>query len=253
LKELGATTTINGSLSTPRSGVGTCSAGNVTALTSTGGATVTDGITQLSQAVSYPTPPDPSPLPPTTNQSFSKNSGCPAGVSYCTAQAGVGETIHPPTATTEVTLGNVNISGGATLHLSAGIYIVNSISMTGSSSIVLDGTGPVIFKVAGVNQTTPIDLTGGTISNSTYQPQALQFLYGGTGNVKLSGGTASSALVYAPNASVSFTGGADFYGAVVAGKITDMGGASIHYDQNLNNSATTAGNPVMEAFNWQSY
>ena len=43
LDENGATTTINGSLSTPRSGVGACSANNVTALSQSGPATVTGG------------------------------------------------------------------------------------------------------------------------------------------------------------------------------------------------------------------
>ena len=90
LDELGATTSIAGSLSTPRSGVGACSENNVTALTQTSGATVTGGITQLSQPVSFPTPPAPSPLPPETNQGFTKNGGCPAGVTFCTAQPGQG-------------------------------------------------------------------------------------------------------------------------------------------------------------------
>src|SRR5262249_32804739 len=109
LDELGATTAIQGTLSTPRSGVGTCSAANVTALTQTNGATVTGGIVQLSQAVNYPTPPDPSPLPPTTPMGFSKNSGCPAGISDCTDQAGTGQTIHPASSTTVVNLGNVTV------------------------------------------------------------------------------------------------------------------------------------------------
>jgi Tfp pilus assembly protein PilX len=58
--------TINGTLSTPRSGVGACSAGNITALTQSGGAAVTGGIVNLPQEVLYPTPDLPNPLPPTT-------------------------------------------------------------------------------------------------------------------------------------------------------------------------------------------
>src|SRR5262249_25977749 len=153
----------------------------------------------------------------------------------CTAQAGVGETIHPATSTTVGSLGNATVSGGAVLHLGAGIYIVNSLSMTGNAQIIVD-SGPVVFKVAGVGQTTPIDLAGGTLSNTTYSPSNLQFIYGGNGDVKLNGGSGSSALVYAPNAGVTFSGGADLYGAVVAGMIKDMGGMSIHYDRNLQNS-----------------
>src|SRR5262245_29168879 len=121
LNELGTGTTINGTLSTPRTGVGTCAAGAVTALTSSGGATITDGLVELSQAVNYPTPPAISPLPPVTTDNVQKNSGClPGVVAYCSAQPGVGSTIHPMGAT--VTLGNVRVEGGAVLHLGAGTY-----------------------------------------------------------------------------------------------------------------------------------
>ena len=76
LTETGNKTTINGTLYTPRTGVGNCSSNNITAWTDNGNATVTGGVAQLPQAVTL-TPPDaPNPLPPTTNQNFDKNSGC---------------------------------------------------------------------------------------------------------------------------------------------------------------------------------
>ena len=243
---------IAGTLSTPRSGVGACSAANVTALTGNL-AGVTGGIVQLSQAIAYPTPPAPNPLPPTTAISFSKNGGCPAGAgAYCSASAN-GATFTPPTATTVVTLGNVSANAQAVLHLSAGIYVVNSLSLASQVEIVLDGPGPVIFQIAGVGVATPLDMTGGSLTNATFNPTQLQFVYGGTGNVKLAGGSTSAALLYAPQATVTITGNNDFYGAVVAGKVTDMGVAAIHYDRSLQNSATTAGNPMMDEFNWRSY
>jgi Tfp pilus assembly protein PilX len=251
LDELG-NSTIAGTLSTPRSGVGLCSANNVTALTGNL-AGVTGGIVQLSQAITYPTPPAPSPLPPTTGINFSKNGGCPAGAGpYCSASAN-GATFTPPSASTVVTLGNVSATAQAVLHLSAGIYVVNSISLASQVEIVVDGPGPVIFQVAGVGVTTPIDMTGGSTTNTTFNPSALQFIYGGTGAVKLAGGSSSAALLYAPLATVTVTGNNDFYGAVVAGKVTDMGVAAIHYDRSLQNTATTAGNPMMDEFNWKSY
>jgi len=243
---------IAGTLSTPRSGVGACSAANVTALTGNL-AGVSGGIVQLSQAIAYPTPPAPNPLPPTTAISFSKNGGCPAGAgAYCSASAN-GATFTPPTATTVVTLGNVSANAQAVLHLSAGIYVVNSLSLASQVEIVLDGPGPVIFQIAGVGVATPLDMTGGSLTNATFNPTQLQFVYGGTGNVKLAGGATSAALLYAPQATVTITGNNDFYGAVVAGKVTDMGVAAIHYDRSLQNSATTAGNPMMDEFNWRSY
>jgi len=251
LDELG-NSAIAGTLSTPRSGVGLCSANNVTALTGNL-AGVTGGIVQLSQAIAYPTPPAPSPLPPTTSIGFTKTGGCPAGAgAYCSASLH-GATFAPPSASTVVTLGNVSAGSQTVLHLSAGTYVVNSLSLGAQVEIVLDGPGPVIFQIAGVGVTTPLDMTGGSLTNATYNPTALQFIYGGTGAVKLAGGSASAALLYAPQATVTIVGNADFYGAVVAGKVTDMGVAAIHYDRSLQNSATTAGNPMMDEFNWKSY
>ena len=258
LTELGNTTVIHGSLSTPRTGVGNCTTNNVTGLTQTGGATVDDDMIQLPQTVTYPTPPAPNPMPPTTNMQFQKNSGCPTGVSYCTAQSGVGATITPPSSTTEVTLGDVSVTGGAALHLSAGIYIVNSLSFAGNSTIVLDGAGPVIFKVGGLANngnplTTAVDFTGGSLVNNTYEPSKFQLLYHGTSNVKLAGGASNSMLVYAPNAAASFTGNSDFYGAVVSNQVTDMGGVHLHYDRRLSTEQLVAGNFTMGSFTWKSY
>jgi hypothetical protein len=258
LTELGSTTAIHGSLSTPRTGVGNCTDNNITGLTQTGGATVDDGMIQLPQTVTYPSPGAPNPLPPTTNMQFQTNSGCPTGVDYCTAQAGIGATITPPSASTVVTLGDVSVTGGAALHLSAGTYVVNSLSFAGNSSIVLDGTGPVIFKVAGLANsgnplTTAVDFTGGSITNASYNPSAFQILYDGPSNVKLAGGSSSAALVYAPSASVSFVGSSDFYGAVVSNKVTDMGGVQLHYDRSLQTDMLVAGNFTMGSFTWKSY
>jgi hypothetical protein len=258
LTELGNTTTIRGSLSTPRTGVGNCTDNNITGLTQTGGATIDDGMIQLPQTVTYPTPPAPNPMPPTTNMQFQKNSGCPTGVSYCTAQSGVGATITPPSASTEVTLGDVSVTGGAALHLSAGTYIVNSLSFAGNSSIVLDGAGPVIFKIGGLANngnplTTAVDFTGGSLVNNSFEPSKVQILYHGTSNIKLAGGASNAALVYAPNASASFTGNSDFYGAVVSNKVTDMGGVHLHYDRRLSTEQLVAGNFTMGSFTWKSY
>jgi hypothetical protein len=263
LTGVGNTTIVNGSLSTPRSGVGNCTNGNITAA-DLNGATIGGGLIQLPQPVPTPLPPAVNPLPPTNNYQFSKVSGCPGGLGapLCVpnnAAGNEGATLTPETAAScgcanpaPLVMGNVSVTAGAKLHLKAGTYVVNSLSFAGNSELVLD-SGPVIFKVAGQNQTTPIDFTGGTISNSTYDPSLMQFFYDGTGKIKLTGGSSSAAVVYAPSSSASFSGGSDFYGAVVAGVITDMGGARIHYDRRLSLNALTVGNPVMSAFSWSSF
>ena len=241
---------IHGSLSTPRTGVGSCGGGTVTATSAT--AQIDGGITALSQPITFPTPPAPSPLPPTTNDSIQKNSGCPAGVSYCAANPGEGVTITPPTASTVVTLGNVNVSGGAIMHLSAGVYVVNSLSLTGGSTIVVD-SGPVVFKVAGVGETTPINLGGGVVSNPSYKPSDLQLIYGGTGTINLTGNSATAALVMAPNAAAQLNGTGDFYGAVITKTVSGGGNSAIHYDRSLMKFAIMQGNPILHQFTWSSY
>ena len=246
----GNNSVINGSLSTPRSGVGNCSSGTVTAADA--GANVTGGINQLSQPVTYSTPPQPNPLPPTTATDFKKTTGCPAGVTYC-APSTDGATITPPSASTVVTMGDVLMNAGSVLHLSAGTYVVNSITMNGGATIVIDGAGPVVFKVAGVGQTTPVDFSGGAISNPSFDPTAMQVYYGGTGAVKLTGGSDTSGLVVAPNSNVSISGGGDFFGSVIAGTVSGTGGAVIHYDRSLSRRQITQGNPLLHQFTWKNY
>jgi hypothetical protein len=241
---------IHGSLSTPRTGVGNCAAGAVTAADSI--ASIDGGLTALSQPITFPTPPAPSPLPPTTNDSIGKNTGCPALVLFCVPNPGAGITIIPPTPSTVITLGNVSVNGGATMHLSAGVYVVNSIELSGGSNIVVD-SGPVVFKVAGVGDTTPIDLSGGGITNTSYTPSNMQFIYGGTGTISLTGSSAISATVMAPNAPAVLNGTGDFYGAIITSTVSGGGNAAIHYDRNLAKQAVTQGNPVLHQFSWNSY
>ena len=251
LTEVGSTTIIHGSLSTPRAGVGACSVQNVTALTQNGGATVSDGLVQLSQPITYPTPTVPTGVP-TTSASFTQNGGCPAGVSYCTVTPN-GATITPPSSTSTVTLGNVSTNGNSVLHLNAGIYNINSITTNGSSILQID-SGPVIFNVVGSGQSTPITINGGALVNQTgFIPQNVQFIYAGNGTVKVNGGSKTAALFYAPNATGTLTGNGAVYGALVMRYITDMGGANIHYDRHLNQSMVTAGNWALSAFTWKAY
>ena len=255
LTESGATTTINGTLSTPRSGVGNCTAANVTAETLVGGATVSEGLVQLPQPITLPTPAAITPAPPTTSDSVNGSASCPGAVPYCTENAGAVLTFSPPTPTTVVSAGNLSVSAGVVVHLNAGIYEVNSINISGNAQIVVD-SGPVIFRVAGAgfnDNQYPIDFLGGSISNPSLDPQNLQFVYGGTARVRMSGGTDASALIYAPNAEASITGGAHFYGSVVANKVTDMGGAAIHYDRRLQRTALTSGNPTVTTFSWNTF
>jgi len=97
------------------------------------------------------------------------------------------------------------------------------------------------------------DLVGGFLTNTSLKPGKLQIQYAGTGEIKLGGGSQSSALVYAPNAAFSFNGGGDFYGAVVSKTVTDLGNSKIHVDRNLSQQFSAVGNSMMSSFSWKKY
>ena len=254
----GNPTTINGTLSTPRSGVGKCSSGSVTAWTSSSG-TVTGGLVELPQTLVYPTPT----IPPAGTVDITTNTSCPA-VATMTATGGVCATsgsgptsimtIAPALANGTVSLGNLTLTGGTNLHLSAGTYNINSVTETGSTALILDST-PVIFNVTGTNYTTPVTLTGGGLVNTSgnFNPQTFEILYAGTGTIKLAGGANAVGLVYAPNAQYTFVGGSDWYGAVIGKDMTDMGGTAIHYDRELGKTALTVGPWMLDSFSWKKY
>jgi hypothetical protein len=229
---------IYGTLSSPRVGVGACSDGNVNALSSSGGATVNGhnppqpgDILQLPQAVVLPSP------------------TVPAGVPT-TAYDGNNQVLL-----NGATVGNVTVNANKTLTLGAPGVVstinMNSLTINGNATIVILGT--VILNVVGSGQTTPIDFTGGSVSNSSFDPTTFQVMYAGTGSVKLNGGAHTTAMVYAPNAAVSLNGGGDFYGSVVGATVDDMGGARIHYDRRLSSEFYVVGNAMMSSFTWKKY
>jgi hypothetical protein len=57
----------------------------------------------------------------------------------------------------------------------------------------------------------------------------------------LSGGSGSTAIVYASNAYINISGGGDWYGAMIASNVNDSGGSAIHYDTALQNSFPLSG------------
>jgi Tfp pilus assembly protein PilX len=244
LDENGGPTVVHGSLSTPRSGIGACSTGAVTALTLSGSSPPTDGIVELPQPVTYPTPAVPSP-PPTGDLTVGNSQHItltPAGT--------------PPTTN----LGNVTIKGE--LRLNAGTYNINSLTMNGGGELMI--LGAVVMNVAGYNTAgnassgqmgTPIDMTGGSMSaNGSFDPSLFQITYAGTGNIKMAGGSDNVGLLYAPNATVqNQSAGADWYGAVIARRVTDAGHATIHWDRRLSTSALTLGAWMMNSFTWRRF
>jgi len=242
LDENGGPTIIQGSLSTPRSGVGACATGAVTALTLSGSSAPTQGIIELPQPVSYPTPDVPNPAP--------------SGDFAVPKNGGGNDIVKVPGS-----YGNIDLKG--TLHLTTGTYNINSLDMDAGATLVID-SGPVVLNIAGYatagnaasgQMATPFDMTGGSLTTmAALDPSMFQITYAGTGNIKMAGGSKSAGLLYAPNATVqNNSANAEWYGAVIARRVTDAGHAVIHYDRRLQNSALTVGPWMMDSFSWRRF
>ncbi|MCU1342243.1 MAG: hypothetical protein JWN92_1666 [Candidatus Acidoferrum typicum] len=272
----GSTTTINGNLYTPLTGVSQqgCSATNMDAFTGSG--SLNGSIAPLPQNISYPTPVIPT-NPSTLDVSLTDGT-CPTGTSAipgCLALAAYPHDIYLPPGNYR----NISISGQTRLHFSQGIYNINTFKESGNNTgVYIDetgcaapcgtvgfdltpGSGPVVLKVTGndssgnpvASGTDVVTLTGNSVQNPSLSPNNFQILYAGVGNVALAGSSASAGLVYAPNATYAFTGGSDWYGAVVGNALKDMGGTAVHYDRNLRKSGYTIGNWMLDSFTWSKY
>jgi hypothetical protein len=255
MTESGSGTTVKGSLSTPRTGVGNCKNGAITALDQNGNAQVTAGVVKLSQTVDYPLPDLPTVVPPTTTLTINGGTTCLtvllAGALCTTTNPGSVVTLDP-LLNIPMTLGNIHVTASATLAFKAGTYNINSIKLTGNATIKIV-SGPVIFNVAGAGETTPVDLAGGGVTNPSFMSRDFRILYAGTGQLKLTGGTTTAASVYAPKAAIDMAGGAHFYGSVVGASIGLSGGMKFHVDRGLLNEFFTIGAQMMSLFSWKEY
>jgi RHS repeat-associated protein len=219
---------VNGSIAALNTAVGSCLNG-APGISLSGGAKATAGYLNLSAAPSFLNP------PPVTagsqDLSFTKNA-----------------TLLPGNYR------NIAVSGGATLTLSPGTYNINSISLSGNSILTFSPSGRVLITVAGNGVPAAINFSGGTIVNPSGIPLNLQFLYGGSLPTMISGGSASYAVVYAPNSSASLSGGSDWFGAIVARTLNDSGGTAIHYDRSLATlpTITAAVTPAPNAAGWNN-
>ena len=165
------------------------------------------------------------------------------------------ETYPSPTGLFYYDVSSISLSGAPSkvLNIGAGCDIVIRISAgTGSTGVSVSGNAS-IKVLAGASlelyAQAHISIGGRGIANSN-DPEAFM-LYStrpvgaaGSQNISVSGNGQLSAVVYAPNTSVSMNGGGssgNVYGAVVADSITVTGGSEFHYDEAL--AAMTTGNP----------
>jgi hypothetical protein len=204
----GSSTNVNGTISTYLpANLGSCPTSGVTTTGSPGIGT----LTQLAAPYLPPVPPLPNPLPPQTNVTLRNTSIPPGSYGNVTIQ------------------GTVTLTGGTVANPT--VYTLNSLNFNGNANLIINGA--VVINLAGVNQSTVLDMTGGSFVNNSYIPSNFLINYGGTGNMKVAGGTGAYAIINAPNSAISFHGGSDFYGAAVGRTIDDQGGTNLAWDTSL--------------------
>jgi type II secretory pathway pseudopilin PulG len=203
-------TNIHGNIYTgDPTGVGPCPANGLTVSGSPAYSGMAGGLAPPPIAV----PPMPNPLPPTTAQTYRGAQSLPAG-----AYGNV------------VIKGPTTLVGGASANNPA-IFTMNSLALNGGGTLTI--TGYVVLNLAGVGQSTVLDLSGGGFANMSYDPRAFIINYGGTDNIYIGGGGQAYAEIDAPNAAITFRGGSDFYGQAIGRTIDDRGGTNFYWDTSL--------------------
>lgn len=264
--DISGNVTIHGMLDTPRTGVGNCTAGNVTAESVSGAkATVDQGYVSLPQTRTLADPAAPNPMPGTTSLQIKSSTSCLldiqpylTGGAVCTGGGGT-FTIYGNGGT--IALPNVSIQGGSLTFAAGTGYStvnvnVNSISLSGNAVVGASTGTSIVMNVAGQgigSSGTVLDFTGGSLSTGSFDPMKFQILYAGTSNLKMTGNSGSSALVYAPQAQFTMSGTTDFYGAIISNKFQDTGGATVHYDRGLSSKLPTVSNYALTGFTWKKY
>jgi hypothetical protein len=187
-----------------------------------------------------------SPFPQTTGVS-------PATSSPCMDSTCDGTSAHP------YEISSISMSGGGgggnapRLELVGGssplnpvYYDIDSLSETQGE---VDVSGYVIINIKSNLSIGGLGISNG-VSNSI-PPESVVINYAGTNGVSISGNGAISALLNAPNATVSLGGGGSggyFVGAVQANNVSVQGGYPVHYDVQLGQVGGTMGVIVTSAY-----
>lgn len=261
---LGGTVDIYGNLSTPRTGVGSCEEGAITALEDPHD-NLHGEIIQLPQPKIYPTPviEDPGSVPDLDLSSINNQAECDAKMApftgwACTAGTGAynGYWVIAPAASAPLNVNNLTIGSNTNIVIggasNANVVVnANSFYTAGNTSLAITN-GTTTMKLRGVGVDPVMDMQG-NFSTTAFDPTKLQIMYAGTGEIKLRGSNELAATIYAPNGFVDMASGYDVYGSILAHKYKNSGGATVHYDTALASKYFMISNPFMSTFTWKKY
>jgi hypothetical protein len=158
----------------------------------------------------------------------------------------------PTAPSNAVDLGTISLSGNRTMTLTAGSYIVSSISITGNGQLMIDSSnGPVNIYVQGGGSAAGINIGGNGIMNGA-TPANLRIWYGGTGDTHIAGNGSFTGVIYAPNSNVSINGNGQEFGAVVGNSVNFNGNGTFHYDRSLSTNQQLMWNPPLTVTTYQN-
>lgn len=183
--------------------------------------------------------PAPNPPPPTTNTNYHSDTTLTPGNTYGNVNVGSSATL-----TLQVPAGQGTVSNPAT-------FVFNSLTESGQGTIAIapassgacGGTTTCYVKVviAGNGQSTPLDLSGGSLANPSGVPATLVFdvaqptgcSAAPCGTINLSGGSNTYCIVNAPMDAMNVVGNGDIFGSLTSYTSTMKGNGTIWYDRNL--------------------
>jgi hypothetical protein len=130
--------------------------------------------------------------------------------------------------------GKLSGSGGASITLANGTYCMADVVLSGGS--LLNVNGPVQLWMTG-----KFDSSGGGVTNNTAIASNFLLFVNGGNDVKVSGGGGAYMAIHARDSKVVFSGGSNFWGAVIAKSLDNTGGTSFHFDEALGGLLTGGG------------
>jgi hypothetical protein len=151
-------------------------------------------------------------------------------------------TVPPDASVTDASSGtitpgnyrNITLGAHASLTLTApGTYVVDCITMGSFGSITTNPASKAItIYITGTGcASTPLTMNShSTINNASGVSENVQIVYNGAGTLSMQGGPQMCAVVNAPNAAVTLSGGSDFFGTIMANSVDDHGGVNLHFD-----------------------
>ena len=152
--------------------------------------------------------------------------------------------LNAPQTMTPVTIpgglvnqGNRSISGNNNVILPGGTYLYTNLSVSGNGR--LSFSGPAIVYLTGT-----LSISGNGIGTAANLPPNLVFHVKGSGNVSFTGNADFYGAVYAPESPVQISGNGAFYGGTAGRTVTNTGNGGVHYDEALRNAGGGSGSQV---------